>query len=250
MGLIYDITNHVNGKRYVGQTKRELEQRFKEHLDDAEPGALGLSGAIAKYGTRVFSVSLIETVDDALLSDREQHWIAELKTFGPGSWGYNLTSGGEGGYKRTPELLAYMRQRTIEAMADPIVREKCGRGMRGKKHKVSTLQKMSVSSAGERNTNFGKFGQDHPAFGHRTPQQRANISNGKKGWNPSLETRERMSKGQSKPVACYTPEGDLVKKYPSSKSTANDGFSALQVNRAVRGRTKGNMHGGFLWRYA
>jgi predicted GIY-YIG superfamily endonuclease len=37
-GLIYLITNTVNGKRYIGQTVRTLRQRWQQHVRDAKQG--------------------------------------------------------------------------------------------------------------------------------------------------------------------------------------------------------------------
>ncbi|QJX73984.1 GIY-YIG catalytic domain-containing protein [Faustovirus] len=36
MGFIYLITNKLNGRQYVGQTTRTIEERWKEHLDEAD----------------------------------------------------------------------------------------------------------------------------------------------------------------------------------------------------------------------
>ena len=32
MGYIYKITNIINGKLYIGQTKKTIEERFQTHL--------------------------------------------------------------------------------------------------------------------------------------------------------------------------------------------------------------------------
>ena len=34
-GYIYCITNTVNGKQYIGQTKRTVEERWKQHICNA-----------------------------------------------------------------------------------------------------------------------------------------------------------------------------------------------------------------------
>ena len=31
LGKIYKITNHINGKIYVGQTTKSLKERFQKH---------------------------------------------------------------------------------------------------------------------------------------------------------------------------------------------------------------------------
>jgi predicted GIY-YIG superfamily endonuclease len=39
MGLIYKITNQINGKIYIGQTISTLSKRWREHCFDANNGA-------------------------------------------------------------------------------------------------------------------------------------------------------------------------------------------------------------------
>lgn len=35
LGIIYSITNTVNGKKYIGQTVRPLEKRWTQHQRDS-----------------------------------------------------------------------------------------------------------------------------------------------------------------------------------------------------------------------
>jgi len=51
-GMVYLITNEVNGKHYVGQTTRTVEQRFKEHMESPYP----IGKAIRKYGAENFTI--------------------------------------------------------------------------------------------------------------------------------------------------------------------------------------------------
>ena len=88
---IYLITNRINGKKYVGQTSRTIEQRFNEH---ASCRRTAIDKAIAKYGRENFTVEELETceiVEQA--NEREQYWIAFCGCMAPK--GYNLTTGGK-----------------------------------------------------------------------------------------------------------------------------------------------------------
>lgn len=98
-GVIYLITCLVSGKKYVGQTTKTLEQRWKEHRKNRGKKP-GLSGAISKHGSENFKIELLE--EGTSLQDlfvKEIFWISKLGTLAPN--GYNLTQGGEGS---APEL--------------------------------------------------------------------------------------------------------------------------------------------------
>lgn len=97
MGCIYKITNKYNNKSYIGQTKRSLEVRLKEHYRDAyRPKSSMYSSifyrAIRKYGYEAFEHSILEFCDDEELNSREQYWIKYYATF---PQGYNMNCGGD-----------------------------------------------------------------------------------------------------------------------------------------------------------
>lgn len=92
MGYIYKITNSINGKIYVGQTFRDVQERFKEHLRMGRKDKVGYKSllyyAIKKYGKDAFSVDTLEECPDELLNDREAYWIKTLDTQ---KQGYNIS---------------------------------------------------------------------------------------------------------------------------------------------------------------
>ena len=54
--IVYKITNKINGKVYIGQTIRPIEQRYKRHINDAMNNVLNthFARAIRKYGQEIF----------------------------------------------------------------------------------------------------------------------------------------------------------------------------------------------------
>jgi group I intron endonuclease len=95
--IVYQITNTVNGKRYIGYTRRSLNARWKGHLESAsrvrraKQKPYRFANAINKYGRDAFVREVLfkeETVAGAketeilLILDREPE--------------YNMTLGGEG----------------------------------------------------------------------------------------------------------------------------------------------------------
>lgn len=90
-GYIYKITNKVNGKSYIGQTRYTIEFRWRQHQHKKDNTYF--HNAIKKYGAENFIVEQLEECDTSLLNEREIFYIAKYDTFNNG---YNLTIGGDG----------------------------------------------------------------------------------------------------------------------------------------------------------
>lgn len=87
----------VNGKQYVGQTSRTLEQRWREHCSNGSQCTY-LHHAINKYGKENFKVEQIDiALDQEELDYKECQYIKHYNTLAPN--GYNLNSGGSLGRK-------------------------------------------------------------------------------------------------------------------------------------------------------
>ena len=89
---IYQITNTVNGKIYIGKTIKTIDFRFKQHISRSQKSKTHLHNAMRKYGTEAFTITELESgfnsEDD--LNEAEIRYISEL------SPQYNMTDGGEG----------------------------------------------------------------------------------------------------------------------------------------------------------
>ena len=90
-GFIYKITNKVNGKSYIGQTRYTVEFRWRQHQHKKDN--CYFHNAIHKYGVENFIVETIEECNVEDLNSREIFYIAKYDTFNNG---YNLTIGGDG----------------------------------------------------------------------------------------------------------------------------------------------------------
>lgn len=111
MGYIYKITNTVNGKIYIGQTRNRVQTRWTNHVTCAKNQThkdynIPFHNAIRKYGRSAFQVDIIEECDNSLLNDRETYWIAQFQSNDKDK-GYNLSFGGSGGSRYSDtELLS------------------------------------------------------------------------------------------------------------------------------------------------
>jgi group I intron endonuclease len=107
--IIYQITNEVNGKFYIGKTTKTPEERFQKHLYESRYNRNGsyLYKSIRKYGEEHFTITILESqVDETNLDERERYWI---RTLNPQ---YNLTKGGEGGdTSKSPKWIEGMKNR-------------------------------------------------------------------------------------------------------------------------------------------
>ncbi len=160
--LLYLITNRVNNKRYIGQTKGTLESRFKKHKADALVAMRGyaLHAAIRKYGIENFEIKLLskcQTLGEA--NHREAYYIRLFNTLSPN--GYNLKSGGDNA---------------------PMSEE--------------TKRKLSEGRKGERHHFFGKHFSDEHKKNLSLSQK------GKRGRSTSEETKRKQSEShKGKPVS-------------------------------------------------
>lgn len=88
-GYIYLITNKIDGKQYVGQTRASPETRFKQHR--YSNGLLGIS--IRENGFDNFELKVMDIADNIdELNEKEVDWIHKLDTLIP--LGYNVSIGG------------------------------------------------------------------------------------------------------------------------------------------------------------
>ncbi len=173
-GVIYKITNTLNGKFYIGKTKQKLSRRITQHKYDSKKGSLGLGAAIRKYGWENFTVEVIETCPIDKLNEREIFFIAELNSKSPN--GYNLTDGGDGTVNPSAESRAKNSASNKEQKRSPETRANISAGHKGKnkgkKHKPESIAKMSASKKGENNPMYGK---------HHSKESLAKISSNNKG---------------------------------------------------------------------
>lgn len=164
IGYIYIATNKTNGKQYVGQTRRSVEERIKKHLREDTYFA----NTLRKYGLDNFRIwKIVYAQKD--LSCWEEYFIKKLNTIRPS--GYNLTNGGE-----SPKWCEYSKKK----MSDTRIRKGLAKGnknpMFNRQHTEEAKRKQKESKMGEKNPMFGRYGEKNP--------------NWRK--HPSEETRKKM----------------------------------------------------------
>lgn len=92
--IIYCAHCISTGKKYIGQTRKELKERIRQHKSSCYRNKnknIKFYKAIKKYGWENFIWGIIEEGDINIWNDRETYWIEIYDTY---KNGYNLTEGG------------------------------------------------------------------------------------------------------------------------------------------------------------
>lgn len=89
LGIIYIITNKVNSKVYIGQTRKALSERMRHHFSKYET-CTKLKKAIEQYGKDNFIYNVLELVSYSKLNDREAFYIERYNSI---ENGYNIKKG-------------------------------------------------------------------------------------------------------------------------------------------------------------
>lgn len=199
---VYKITNHINGKFYIGKHKTT-------NLDDGYLGSgIAIKAAIQKYGKENFSKSYLH------IFDNEHHMtLAEkILVVVDSSVSYNLVVGGEGSWDLVNELhkqnnysKEYYEERHAKSKAALIVKhgvDNAGKTEqsikslieRNKKPKFpETIEKqrqtliLGGKVRGANNAMFGKFGEQAPCYG-RTGELHPMFNT-----HHSIEIRQKIS---------------------------------------------------------
>ncbi len=148
MPIVYQATNKINGKRYIGKTVGTLVDRKRDHERSAERGSKFLfHKAIRKNGAGNFIWDILSYhADDADAIAAEIKWIAEKRSE------YNMTKGGEGangfkfsietrmkmsaahkGKKMPPHMSVLLAKRNAERVWSDESREKIRAALAGRK---------------------------------------------------------------------------------------------------------------------
>lgn len=90
---IYKITNIVNNKIYIGQSK-DIYKRWKSHIYLSTKGKQAIYCAMRKYGLDNFLFSIEEICSPELLDEKEKFFINKYNSQITNS-GYNMTEGGQ-----------------------------------------------------------------------------------------------------------------------------------------------------------
>jgi len=205
--IIYCAHCICTGKKYIGQTRRELKERIRQHKNSFFRNKyknVKFYNAIKKYGWDNFIWGIIEEGDINIWNIREIYWIEVYNTYKDG---YNLTEGGNNRIVYEPQC------KEFELMSPD------GKIFKGKNIK-KFCQQNNLSSQNINNLLLGK---------------------GKscKGWKlPSTELigKESYALTASRKYEIMSPDGEIIKGKNVSQLCRDYGLANSALINVLNGK--------------
>lgn len=220
MGVIYKITNLVNGKVYVGKTTRRPADRWSSHVYSSKclDNKTVLYRAMRKYGIETFKFEVIDNAEsEEELSCKEIEWIARMETCNARR-GYNCTKGGEGG-KHGPQSRALLKG---VRKVGPETRRKLSERIFTSEHRArlseAARQRESLRTPAQRSMR-ARFAAltlaEHTRGVHRTEETRQKISRAHTG---RKQTPERIEAHRQKLLGRKQGEQEVSRRSDANRT--------------------------------
>lgn len=280
--FIYKLTNKKNNKSYIGQSCRNPEVRWEEHMKSAystDPSQKKyLQNAIEKYGWNNFTKEIIEVIPiekgQKYLDEREFFWILEHKTYHKWGKGYNLTLGGSGakgfGSCKTERIKNSAEQtdtfdyanydvKTGKLVNVYLTAREAAKGVGGMRYE-------HVNAAANWLIGKGKFAKTYKGYiwmklpNGETFPNKIDLKKWESQTRLSVDSRQPKSKEVSKDkslyeISQYNLLGELVKTWPNNMSLIEREFKTFFPNESVKYnsivnnlRGKSFTAGGYFWK--
>ena len=175
-GYIYETTNLINGKKYIG--KKESDRFISTYYGSGRH----INEAINKYGINNFEIKVLEECNSLEeLNNKEKYWINKLRNKYPINMIYNIANGGDGGDTLSNnDRLSEIKSKIGKAHKGRIIVNKNGKEYHIHKDELDKYIKDGF--------NLGR-GDFIKSDKYREAQRNRNL-----GRKFSKETREKMSK--------------------------------------------------------
>jgi group I intron endonuclease len=257
MGYIYKITNLINNKVYIGETKQTPHQRWRSHVNSLtrKGGCPVLKEGMLCHGVENFKIETIVQCDDNCRLSLEKEYIKLYNSIAPN--GYNVLEGGQegGGFKgkkHTPETIAKIKESLKKSTSDLEYRKKISIRVSEHNKKVDTGFLVKSSEKYKKALAEGRVG------GHATTKDRSiineKISESLKKYYLGNEKSSRkitsIRKYNTKAVNKYSLEGKFIESYVSiSEAARKHSITKNAIQNALKSDFS-KTSCGFKWRYA
>jgi group I intron endonuclease len=211
MAYVYCTHNKVNGKKYIGSSR-------KNKIDPKYYGSGKLiKQAIKKYGVNNFyRVILWEGKGDA--REIEEYWL-EYFDCANNDLFYNMTNDARGNNLHKKVTKKEIQQKIKESWKNKTPEEIKSMG-----------EKVRQQKTGKPNPKKGK--SDGP----------------KPGVSQSHKGRKSPNEGKGKPIIQYDKQGNFIKNWPNAvKAGQGLGICDRSIDNCLRGKSKSSA--GYIWKY-
>ena len=277
-GIIYKITNLLNGKLYIGKTTENPATYWNMHKNRADNGVNKiLYAAMRKYGHENFSFEIVEEIRsnakeelNKTLNVLEIHHIKKFNAKIPN--GYNVTDGGEGLYGMTfsDEHRNKIRLARLGVARPESVRQKLRkpkteehkqklRGPKTEEHKAKLRKPKSEEVKQKlREVMLGRYdGKDNPFYGRKHSEETKKwikAVNTEYQNRPEIKLQNKLSQPHRKEVAMLDKDSlEEIHRFISLREAKQ----WLAENTKYKGDTKtiklachsGGVSYGFRWNF-
>lgn len=244
-GFVYITTNHINGKKYIGQKRYDKANKWKSYLGSG----IHLKRAINKYGSENFSKEIIEDCKSKeLLDEREKYWIEYYNAVKSNEF-YNIASGGDDGDTRAGYSEEQFKQ--SEKFRKERLRESLPRGEASGVSKLTEIQVLEIIERLKNNdftTDIAKdyFVSTETISSIRNHNTWTHLTKNIIFDDISYHRKERTRK--TKPVIQYDENGDYIATYESARVAEQETNISHKLISSVCNGHKRIAHG-FIWRF-
>lgn len=223
---IYQITNQVNSKVYIGCAIK-INERWWDHRTDLRYNKHAnrhLQAAWNKYGEDKFKFERIEICEIADLKRREHYWCTLINVWDR-NIGYNI--------ELTSEIGTYERSQEV--------RDKISKSHKGKKKSLEHCRKISEMRK-------GRLPSESTLIKLR---ENAKKKKGIKREKFSDEWIENMKKSHNKRgIFQYDTNGNFIREWASSMDIHRETeYRCSSVTKACNNELKNNRYKGNIWKW-
>jgi group I intron endonuclease len=254
MGYIYLITNMINKKQYVGQTKRpDIQDRWRQHrqCNDATVGRY-LCAAYQKHGIQNFKYQIICICFDKDCDSYEEEYIKKYNTLAPN--GYNLKSGGHFS-KHHPDTKLKISESIKHTWTDEkkqyFSANFSGENAPNYGKKVSNEQKEKLRASLKKYwENISKEDYKRICKERKRSLKNKTNSSSQKALDALAEGRKLNLEHNKKCIGKYDNDGKLLETFPSiAEASTKTGICRSTISKVCLKKGHYKTGGGFVWKY-
>lgn len=270
---VYKTTNLVNGKIYIGISRRASFNSVK-YLGSGK----AFRRAVKKYGKSNFIKEVLLEDPEFMYPDLQRLEVFLINIFNARSpdVGYNISRGGDGNVGETNGMfgknhtcetkdkisktrLLKLEEDPLYGKLDEVSKIKRSEFMSERNKLQPTLpnghseeSKNKISETLTEKLRSGEIQRNYASFTEERKEQYSNMFSGennpmfgKKHTTEAIDKLKESIRLRFPPVNKVTKEGVVVKTYESITDVTLDGYRPDLVKKVLKGENK--LHGGFFW---